>query len=102
MAFVSGEGITVGAHRLYSHKTFKAKFITRLILMILQTVAGQVRIKTFTRGKGKGNFEKVVFPVRASKENHEQSLLNELLAFLYCRRAQWKYYSSLILNKNAT
>lgn len=51
MAFVSGEGITVGAHRLYSHKTFKAKFITRFILMILQTVAGQVRkvVKTLIK-----------------------------------------------------
>lgn len=43
LAFISGEGITVGAHRLYSHKTFKAKFATRLGLMILQTMAGQVR-----------------------------------------------------------
>lgn len=44
MAFISGEGITVGAHRLYSHKAFKAKFVTRLVLMILQTMAGQVKL----------------------------------------------------------
>nr|CAI5859712.1 unnamed protein product [Callosobruchus analis] len=37
----SGEGVTIGAHRLYSHKTFKARFILRLALIILQTVAGQ-------------------------------------------------------------
>ncbi|CAH1119190.1 unnamed protein product [Phaedon cochleariae] len=41
MAFASGEGITIGAHRLYSHKSFKATFTLRLILNILQTVAGQ-------------------------------------------------------------
>lgn len=47
LAFISGEGITVGAHRLYSHKAFKAKFVTRLALMILQTMAGQVKIIDF-------------------------------------------------------
>lgn len=44
LAFISGEGVTVGAHRLYSHKAFKAKYITRLVLVILQTMAGQVKM----------------------------------------------------------
>ncbi|KAJ8985371.1 hypothetical protein NQ317_008405 [Molorchus minor] len=41
VAFIGAEGITIGAHRLYSHKTFKAKFPLRLALVILQTMAGQ-------------------------------------------------------------
>lgn len=44
-AFAGGEGITIGAHRLYSHKSFKATFILRVALIILQTIAGQVSIK---------------------------------------------------------
>ncbi|KAJ8921482.1 hypothetical protein NQ315_003100 [Exocentrus adspersus] len=41
IALASAEGVTIGAHRLYSHKTFKAKFSLRLALNILQTIAGQ-------------------------------------------------------------
>ncbi|XP_018576960.1 stearoyl-CoA desaturase 5-like [Anoplophora glabripennis] len=41
VALLSGEGVTVGAHRLYSHKSFKAKFSLRLALILLQTIAGQ-------------------------------------------------------------
>lgn len=43
-AFLGGEGVTIGAHRLYSHKSFKATFPLRLGLIILQTIAGQVSI----------------------------------------------------------
>lgn len=42
VGFTAGEGVTIGAHRLYSHKTFKAHYIVRLALIILQTMAGQV------------------------------------------------------------
>ncbi|XP_026330488.1 (11Z)-hexadec-11-enoyl-CoA conjugase-like, partial [Hyposmocoma kahamanoa] len=35
------EGVTIGAHRLYTHKTFKAKPALRAILLIMQTMAGQ-------------------------------------------------------------
>ncbi|EEZ98125.1 acyl-CoA desaturase 1 isoform X2 [Tribolium castaneum] len=41
LMFVSGEGITLGAHRLYSHKAFKASFVVRLAVIILHTIAGQ-------------------------------------------------------------
>ncbi|RZC32857.1 acyl-CoA desaturase 1 [Asbolus verrucosus] len=41
LMFVSGEGITLGAHRLYSHKAFKAAFSVRLAVIILHTIAGQ-------------------------------------------------------------
>ncbi|KAJ8965393.1 hypothetical protein NQ314_004144 [Rhamnusium bicolor] len=41
VGLISGEGVTIGAHRLYSHKSFKAKFPLRLVLIILQTIAGQ-------------------------------------------------------------
>lgn len=39
-------GTTVGAHRLWSHKAFKANTFLRFLLMISQTMAGQVS-KTF-------------------------------------------------------
>lgn len=39
----TGQGVTMGAHRMWSHKTFKARFIVRLVLIILQTISGQVR-----------------------------------------------------------
>lgn len=41
VTFAAGEGVTMGAHRMWSHKTFKARFIVRLVLILLQTVAGQ-------------------------------------------------------------
>lgn len=38
----SGFGITAGAHRLWSHKAYKAHWQLRLILIFLFTIAGQV------------------------------------------------------------
>ncbi|XP_050513885.1 stearoyl-CoA desaturase 5-like isoform X2 [Diabrotica virgifera virgifera] len=46
---MSGEGITMGAHRYYSHRTFKASFGLRLILMFCQTMAGQNCIYVWAR-----------------------------------------------------
>lgn len=37
----SGFGITAGAHRLWSHKSYKAKWPLRLLLMFLFTICGQ-------------------------------------------------------------
>lgn len=41
IAIISGEGVTLGAHRFYSHKAFKATSVTKAVLLILQTIAGQ-------------------------------------------------------------
>lgn len=38
---ISGFGITVGAHRLWSHRSFKANLPLRIILMIFNTIAFQ-------------------------------------------------------------
>lgn len=38
----SGFGITAGAHRLWSHRAYKAKWPLRLFLVFLFTIAGQV------------------------------------------------------------
>ena len=38
----SGFGITGGAHRLWSHRTYKAKWPLRLIVALGQTIAFQV------------------------------------------------------------
>lgn len=41
---MGGEGTTVGAHRLWAHRSFKAKLPLQTILIIWQTLAGQVSI----------------------------------------------------------
>ena len=40
--YFGGLGITLGAHRLWSHRSFKAKWPLRLLAALAQTVAGQV------------------------------------------------------------
>jgi len=46
LALFGGLGITAGAHRLWSHRSYKAKWPLRLLLAIAQTVAGQVCYRT--------------------------------------------------------
>ncbi|KAG8036724.1 hypothetical protein G9C98_004046 [Cotesia typhae] len=41
MIQLSGFGITAGAHRLWSHRAYKAKWPLRLLLIFLFTIAGQ-------------------------------------------------------------
>ena len=41
MYTVSGLGITAGAHRLWAHRSYKAKWPLRVILVIFNTVAFQ-------------------------------------------------------------
>ncbi|XP_049960474.1 acyl-CoA Delta-9 desaturase-like [Schistocerca serialis cubense] len=38
---VSGLGVTIGAHRLYTHRSFRATWGLRLALVTLHTIAGQ-------------------------------------------------------------
>lgn len=40
----SGLGVTMGAHRLWSHRSFKAKTPLKIFLLWLHTLAGQVRL----------------------------------------------------------
>ena len=42
-----GLGITLGAHRLWTHRSFKAKWPLRLLAAIAQTMAGQVNLDPF-------------------------------------------------------
>lgn len=37
-------GVTCGAHRLWAHQTYKANTFLRIVLMLCQTMAGQVCI----------------------------------------------------------
>ncbi|XP_076673441.1 acyl-CoA Delta-9 desaturase-like [Andrena cerasifolii] len=46
---ISGMGITAGAHRLWSHKAYKAKWPLQVILMILNTIAFQDAIIEWAR-----------------------------------------------------
>ncbi|EDS40308.1 acyl-CoA Delta(11) desaturase [Culex quinquefasciatus] len=41
LVWCSGVGITAGAHRLWSHKSYKAKWPLRVLLMFLFTICGQ-------------------------------------------------------------
>jgi len=48
-SYASGLGVTGGAHRLWSHKAYKARLPVQLFLMCLQTMAGQNSIYTWCR-----------------------------------------------------
>ncbi|KAK6627834.1 hypothetical protein RUM44_010313 [Polyplax serrata] len=41
LVFLGGEGITIGAHRLWTHKSFKASLPLQVMLIAMQTLAGQ-------------------------------------------------------------
>ncbi|XP_075224982.1 acyl-CoA Delta-9 desaturase-like [Lycorma delicatula] len=41
LIYTSGFGITAGAHRLWSHRAYKAKWPLRLLLVFLFTISGQ-------------------------------------------------------------
>lgn len=47
--YASGLGVTGGSHRLWSHKSYKARWPVQLILVGLQTMAGQNSIYTWSR-----------------------------------------------------
>ncbi|XP_047357293.1 acyl-CoA Delta-9 desaturase-like isoform X2 [Vespa velutina] len=49
IGFVAGFGVTAGAHRLWAHKSYKAKWPMRVILMICQTIAFQNHIYEWVR-----------------------------------------------------
>uniref|UniRef100_A0A1B0DIJ1 Fatty acid desaturase domain-containing protein n=1 Tax=Phlebotomus papatasi TaxID=29031 RepID=A0A1B0DIJ1_PHLPP len=49
LGFCGGMGITAGAHRLWSHKSYKAKLPLRALLMIFQTLAFQNHIFEWVR-----------------------------------------------------
>ncbi|CAN7993450.1 unnamed protein product [Ixodes hexagonus] len=46
---LSGIGITAGAHRMWSHRSYKAKLPYRILLMVLQTMAFQNDIYDWAR-----------------------------------------------------
>lgn len=44
VAAFAAVGVTAGAHRLWAHQAYKAKWPMRIILMLLQTTAFQVSL----------------------------------------------------------
>lgn len=44
VAAFAAVGVTAGAHRLWAHRSYKAKWPMRIILMLLQTTAFQVSL----------------------------------------------------------
>ncbi|XP_011859774.1 PREDICTED: acyl-CoA Delta(11) desaturase-like [Vollenhovia emeryi] len=49
VGYLSGIGITAGVHRLWCHRSYKAKWPMRVILMVLQTIAFQKHIYDWVR-----------------------------------------------------
>ncbi|XP_045767209.1 acyl-CoA Delta-9 desaturase-like isoform X2 [Maniola jurtina] len=47
--FYAQEGVTIGAHRLVAHKTFKASPLLKVILLFGQTMAGQNSVFIWSR-----------------------------------------------------
>lgn len=47
--YVSGVGVTAGTHRLWSHRSYKASMPVQILLMLMQTMAGQNSIYTWSR-----------------------------------------------------
>lgn len=47
--YASGLGVTGGSHRLWSHRSYKAKWPVQVLLVILQTMAGQNSVYTWSR-----------------------------------------------------
>ena len=45
MCVITGWGITAGAHRLWTHRSYKANTGVRIFLMICYSTAGQVKFK---------------------------------------------------------
>lgn len=48
-AYLAAYSISIGAHRLWSHKCFKAKLPLRIVLMLLNCMAGQNDIYEWSR-----------------------------------------------------
>jgi stearoyl-CoA desaturase (Delta-9 desaturase) len=49
IGYASGLGITAGAHRLWSHRSYKATWQLRVILMIFNTISYQATILNWAR-----------------------------------------------------
>ncbi|KAI1280784.1 Delta(9)-fatty-acid desaturase fat-7 [Halotydeus destructor] len=49
VTYMAGYGITLGAHRMWAHKSFEAKLPMRIFAMLCQTIAGQNCIYTWAR-----------------------------------------------------
>lgn len=41
VAMLATEGVTIGAHRFYTHKSFKATTFLKVVFLVFQTLAGQ-------------------------------------------------------------
>ncbi|XP_048590652.1 stearoyl-CoA desaturase 5-like isoform X2 [Nematostella vectensis] len=47
--FAGGYGVTIGAHRLWAHRTFKAKWPLRFVIMLMNSMAAQNDIFEWSR-----------------------------------------------------
>lgn len=49
MAYAGGFGITAGAHRLWTHRSYKAKLPLRILLVMLNTMSYGMKILEWAR-----------------------------------------------------
>ncbi|XP_050562972.1 acyl-CoA Delta-9 desaturase-like [Spodoptera frugiperda] len=47
--YIGSEGVTIGAHRCFAHRSFKATPLLRAVMVITQTLAGQNSVYTWCR-----------------------------------------------------
>lgn len=61
MGALSAFGVTAGAHRLWTHRSYKAKWPLRVILVICYSIAGQVSFSFYENFLSHGFSNKNVF-----------------------------------------
>ena len=81
--YISGVGVTGGAHRLWSHRAYKARLPVQLLLMCLQTMAGQNSIYTWCRDH---RVHHKFAETNADPHNIKRGFLFAHMGWLCCRK----------------
>lgn len=93
MGIFGAFGITGGAHRLWAHKSYKAKLPLRIILMVLQTLAFQNSIYEWVRDH---RVHHKYTDTNADPHNSKRGFFFSHMGWLLCRK------HSDVKNKGAT
>lgn len=83
LLYATGIGITGGTHRLWSHKAYKAKWPVQVLLMFLQTMAGQNSIYTWSRDH---RVHHKFSETNADPHNIKRGFLFAHMGWLCCRK----------------
>ena len=74
----AGFGTTVGAHRLFTHRTFKANKILKILMVILQTMSGQEPVIRWVSGWKNLKFNSKTFVLPQNRQETIESITNLL------------------------